>query len=184
MRKVILIHGWDGSPEREWFPWIREKLEKGGYEVVCPNLPEANHPKLGPWLDMTEKEAGKIDENTIFVGHSLGCITALHFLAKRVSPDTKIAGAIFVAGFSGRIFEPQIAEFYDPDLDISAVAKKIGKKFVFYSDNDDYVSPETAHGFSRELNAEEIFIPDKGHFSEDDDVFEFPELLKIIFEMK
>ena len=28
MKRVFIIHGWDGYPEEGWFPWLKEELEK------------------------------------------------------------------------------------------------------------------------------------------------------------
>lgn len=181
-KKVIIVHGWDGSPDEGWQPWLRNELENRGYEVVAPKLPNAAHPKLSPWLDTIEKAAGKIDGNTIFVAHSLGCITVIDFLAKRV-PMTKIAGAIFVAGFYGETSSPEIAEFYDKSIDIDSVTQRIGKRFVVYSDNDELIDVETSKKFAREISAEEIFLPGKGHFNEDNDVFELPEVLDVVLKI-
>jgi len=40
---------------------------------------------------------GVPDENTVLVGHSLGCVTCLHTLAAKEG-DWKLAGLILVAG--------------------------------------------------------------------------------------
>jgi len=28
MAKIIIVHGWDGSPKHGWFPWLKNELEK------------------------------------------------------------------------------------------------------------------------------------------------------------
>ena len=38
MTKVFLIHGSHGSPEENWFPWLKQELEKAGLEVIVPEL--------------------------------------------------------------------------------------------------------------------------------------------------
>lgn len=36
-RKVILVPGnGGGSTEEEWFPWVKNELEKRGCEVISP----------------------------------------------------------------------------------------------------------------------------------------------------
>lgn len=180
IKKVVLIHGWEGSPENEWLPWVRAELLKKGFEVIVPVLPNSKHPELTAWLDEIEKEIGLVDEETLFVGHSLGCVTVLQFISKRLSPATKIGGAVFVAGFSGRFAEPQIKEFYAPEEEVEKTAERINKKFVIYSDNDEWVTPEKANHFGKLLGAETVLVPGKGHFSEDDGIFELPELIEVI----
>jgi esterase/lipase len=36
MKKVFIIHGWDGYPEEGWFPWLKKELEKKGFSVFVP----------------------------------------------------------------------------------------------------------------------------------------------------
>ncbi len=44
-----------------------------------PTMPNSAHPELKDWLSHLRKEIGKVDENTYFVGHSLGPIAILKF---------------------------------------------------------------------------------------------------------
>lgn len=41
MKKVYIIHGWEGYPEENWLPWLKLELESGGFEVNVPQMPEA-----------------------------------------------------------------------------------------------------------------------------------------------
>ena len=36
MKRVVIVHGWGGSPEDNWIPWLRKEMEKGGFEVIVP----------------------------------------------------------------------------------------------------------------------------------------------------
>jgi hypothetical protein len=44
MKRAVILHGTDGSPDMNWFPWLKEKLEADGYEVWAPLLPENHTP--------------------------------------------------------------------------------------------------------------------------------------------
>lgn len=35
-KRIIVIHRWDGSPENEWYPYIKKELEDKNYQVLIP----------------------------------------------------------------------------------------------------------------------------------------------------
>ncbi|MBI5073039.1 hypothetical protein HZA99_04435 [Candidatus Woesearchaeota archaeon] len=39
MKYAIIVHGTDGHPQENWFPWLKEKLKLYGYEVFVPQFP-------------------------------------------------------------------------------------------------------------------------------------------------
>jgi hypothetical protein len=36
MKTAIIIHGTGGSPDENWFPWMKTQLEEQGYRVFVP----------------------------------------------------------------------------------------------------------------------------------------------------
>jgi len=40
--KVVLVHGWMGSPNDDFFPWLIKEVESEGYKVIAPSLPDTN----------------------------------------------------------------------------------------------------------------------------------------------
>src|SRR3989344_4974424 len=104
MRKVFLIHGFEGRPDNHWFPWLTLELKANGFDVSAPQMPHPMQPKLNEWLAFLKKYVGKPNRETYFVGHSLGCITITRYLAElspKQSANLRIGGAVLVAGFSG-----------------------------------------------------------------------------------
>ncbi len=99
MKKVIIVHCWEGNPDYCWYPNTKEELEKRGYEVVVPEMPETNMPKFNKWLQKLKEVIGEPNESLYLVGHSLGCITILKYL-ESLKENQKIGGAILVAGFT------------------------------------------------------------------------------------
>ena len=45
-KRVFVIHGWGGYPEEGWKPWLKKELEKRGFTVFVPAMPDTEHPKM------------------------------------------------------------------------------------------------------------------------------------------
>jgi hypothetical protein len=181
MKRVFIIHGYEGRPEGGWKPWLKKKLEEKGFFANVPVMPNPDHPKLQQWLGCMEKNIGTADQETFLVGHSLGCQTIIQYLS-RLSPNIKIGGVVFVSGLPS--FENQaIKEFYVDSGQIRLAKEKCEKFVTIFSDNDKYVPLDKSEEFAKELVAKKFFVKGKGHFSDDDGVFELPELLQEILEI-
>src|SRR3989338_9979702 len=98
MKKVYIIHGWEGSPDEPMLKWLAEEVRKIGFDAVAPAMPEPDEPKIETWVPFLQKLVGMPDTDTFFIGHSIGCQAILRFL-ETLSEDTRIGGAIFIAGW-------------------------------------------------------------------------------------
>ena len=98
MKRAVIVHGWGGSPEEGWFPWLRKELEARDFEVTVPQLPEAETPRIGKWVPTLAVAVGAVDENTYLVGHSMGCQTIARYL-EGLDESIHVGGAVYVAGF-------------------------------------------------------------------------------------
>ncbi len=181
-KRVVIVHGYGGAPEGCWKPWLKKELEAQGFDVSVPLMPDTDYPKLSPWLAKLNEVIGNPDENLFLIGHSLGTPTILQYLS-RLSEGVKIGGTIFVAGLpSFPEIKDDVGEFFAEEK-IKQAKNHCDKFAVIYSNGDEHVSIERAKQFSQNLEAQEIFIQDKGHFSDDDQVFELPEALEVILGM-
>lgn len=188
VKRVFIIYGWDGYPEEGWFPNLKKELAKRDFKVQVPAMPKPTMPKIKTWVKYLTKIVGKPDQNTFFVGHSIGCQTILRYL-ESLPIDQKVGGAIFVAGWFTLINlktkeERAIAEpWLKTTLDDEKI-KKHTKKFVaIFSDNDPVVPQENQKMFSQRLGAKIIVEHGKGHFSGSDGVKKLPRALQAILEM-
>lgn len=77
---IYAIHGYTSSSKAEWFPWLKKQFKNSPVKIAIPNMPESREPHLEPWLKHLRKNLLDIDENTIFIGHSLGCVTAQRYI--------------------------------------------------------------------------------------------------------
>jgi len=180
-KQVFLIHGLGDDGSMHWFPWLAGELKARGFEVCAPTMPHTGTPKLSEWLTFLKGYVGRPGRNSYFVGHSLGCISIVRYLASLTS-DVQIGGSVFVAGSVGDN-NPEIAEFYETPFDIER-AKDHCKNFVtIFSDNDPEVSLDRGIEFQRALGARLIIEKGKGHFCADDGVTSLPNAFSSIIKM-
>lgn len=174
-----MIHGYGGNSENHWFPYIKSEMEKHGVEVFAPQMPEEHTPEK--WLEEVKNWEEKINENTILVGHSLGCPTILHLLSKLSKP---VFGTIFVAGF-GKVFNNETKEDQECNSFVQNITWKQAKKNagsikIFAGIDDDVVPLDVSIDFASMLQQPIRLIENAGHFCADDGYETFPELLEYL----
>jgi len=182
MKKAYLIHGWGGRSECEaWFSWLEVELEKKGYDVVAFDLPNNDHPKIEEWVRYLEKNIKDVDENTYFIGHSIGCQTILRFLEK-LHRHKRIGGCVFVAGWFNIINlsseELEIAHpWMNTGIEFHRVLDHCNKFLAIFSNDDPYVHADEAEKFKKNLGAKIIIKKGQGHFNETEKI---PEILNFL----
>ncbi|MBI2669696.1 MAG: alpha/beta hydrolase [Candidatus Yanofskybacteria bacterium] len=186
---VFIIHGWDGYPEEGWFPWLKKELESRGFEVQVPAMPEPAVPKIEVWVSHLSKIVGDVNENTFFVGHSIGCQTILRYL-ESLPVDKKVGGTVFVSGWFvlGDLETEEEKIIGRPWIETPInfnLIKGLTNNFVaIFGDNDPVVPfEENKKLFEERLNTKIIIEHDKGHFSGSDGVTELPSALNAVLEM-
>jgi leucyl-tRNA synthetase len=92
----ILLHGFTGSPEANFFPWLKAELEKRGNTVEVPKLPDSENPDVLKQADYILRTC-HFDNKTILLGHSLGCPVALKVLEQL---KISVYKTVLVAGFA------------------------------------------------------------------------------------
>jgi hypothetical protein len=172
MKRVFIIHGWGGNPKEAWFPWLKRELEKREFKAVIPKMPGAEHPKIKTWTNHLKKIVGKPDENTYFVGHSIGCPAIMHYLEK-LPKNTKVGGVVFVAGWFHLKLdaiekeEPgsskRVMPWIKSKLNFSKIKAHTKKFIAIFSTNDEYVPLSDKNLFKKRLNAKIIVLKNKGH---------------------
>ncbi len=102
MAQVIIVHGYTASPEENWFPWIQEKAQQENVSLKVLRLDPSTTPKLEVWDQQMREQIEGIDEDSIFIGHSLGTVAVLHYLSRELKQQ-KIQQLVLIAGFNGRL---------------------------------------------------------------------------------
>ncbi|MDO8657068.1 MAG: DUF1749 domain-containing protein [Nanoarchaeota archaeon] len=188
MKRVIIVHGWGGFPKNHWFPWLKMKLEEIGLEVIIPKMPDSEKPTIQKWVSHLKKVVGKVDKNTFFVGHSIGCQTIMRYL-ETMEDKNKVGGIIFVAGFFNLPFlqtnaEKKIAKpWLETAINTNKIRTQTKKIVAFFSDDDPDVSMDDAKSFKTRLNAKIIVEKNKGHFTLKKGVDKLPSVLNSLKEM-
>lgn len=187
-KRVFIIHGWGGNPQEGWFPWLKKELEKRGFVVQVPSMPNPEEPKIETWIPFLAKLVVQADENTFLVGHSIGCQTIIRYL--QTLPDgKKIGGAVFVAGWYNlrnleteeekRIAGPWVHE----PRDDKKIRQAVGRAIAIFSDNDPFVVAENQKSWKELIGAKIILEHQRGHFSGDDNIKELPSVLEAVLEI-
>ena len=181
-KRLVIVHGWEGSPEEGWFPWLKAEMEKRGWEVSVPALPNSAEPEQARWLPYLQMIVGKVDKNTFMVGHSLGCITILRFL-ERLPKEEFIGGAILVAGFDNPLKYKELKNFFQEVISWDRIKKKSKKFVTIHSEDDPEVPLENGLTFERNLRAKRIVVNGRRHFSGGDGVTSVPIILQELLEI-
>src|SRR3989344_4565929 len=170
MKKVFLIHGWDGNPENAWFPWLKRKLKDKGMSVYSLSMPSPEKPEIEKWVGHLKKEidkTGGLDSETFLVGHSIGCQTILRYLEK-VDDNTNIAGIVLVAPFFNlpnlETEEERIIAkpWLENEIDFDKVRGKTGRIVCVFSTDDPFVPLSDSETFEKELGAKILVEGNKG----------------------
>lgn len=182
---VYILHGIGGSPDENWFPWLKRELETQGCTVIVPQFPHPHEPKLDEWLEHFSQF--KLTKDAILVGHSLGGIFALRILEKVKSPIRATFLVAPVTGpLDGKDYAPLMTTFTEAPLDHAAIKQQGGSIHLLHADNDPYISLEHAENLATKLGINVDLIPGGGHLGTLAGFAEFPKLrsgiLKILAE--
>ncbi len=188
-KRVFIIHGWGGSPDEHWLPWLKNELTKRGFEVTAPQMPNTDAPVIEEWIRHLSQSVGEVDEHTYFVGHSVGCQAIMRYLETQAGK--KAGGCVFVAGWfklqnleneeEERIAEP----WQRDDIDFPKLKEVTGNFIVLNSTDDDYGAvEENKKLFEEKLGAKVVIMRNKGHFTESDGITELPEALEAIMSFE
>lgn len=191
MKRVVVVHCWEGYPEYCWYQNTKKELVKKGFEASVPEMPDTHLPKLSSWLPKLSKVAGIPSEDLFLVGHSLGCITILRYL-ESLKKDEIVGGVILVAGFTDDLshvdtIEDELKNFFETPIQWHKIKTKAKNFVAIHSDNDPNVSLKYGDIFKQNLNAKIIVKHKMGHFSgvpgKPNSVISLPDVTLEILEM-
>ena len=189
-KQVVIIHGGDtfGTYEEylnfllkysidierykfdkdDWKKWLREDLGEG-YEVILPIMPNKTNARFEEWKLWMDKIVPFLNDDVIFVGHSMGGSFLVKYLSENKFPK-KIKAVFLVSA----MFD------YDDDgysLQSFSLPEKLDlqtdKVYLYHSKDDEVVPFRSMDNLKSKLpNAVTRIFEDRGHMNQET----FPEL--------
>ncbi len=177
MKRAIVIHAWEETPNGQWLPWLKKQLEKIGYRVDVPEMPNTKEPKLNEWMETLVSLSP--DENTVLIGHSLSNSLIMKYLER---PEVKVKSVLLVAAWDWLMEDVKKFHqtFFKNGFNYEAIKSKHIPITIVNSTTDPWIDFERSKGLARKLNAKFITVENAGHFMARDGYREFPLLLKLI----
>lgn len=185
-KHIYIIHGWTGTPDNDWLPWIKEQLEKRRIDVIVPVMPDTDHPTMESWVGHLSNVVKKPDINCYFVGHSLGCITILRFL-ETLFKTKKVGGTLLVAGFGYDLIDEgynhELERFFARPIPWDKIRNRCIKFVSIHSDNDPWVPLEHSVLFKEKLGAKNYIEHNMSHYHQEAGIYKAPFVLKKLLGM-
>lgn len=165
--RIYIIHGYNATPKRHWFNWLRSELSSAGgvikaQNIFIPQLPDAKHTSLESWTAALKEAVGNVDSNTYFITHSLGGIALLNYINDN---GFKVGGVVLVSAFDKALPNlPQLDSFMSEKLDYNKLISLIKHRVVISARDDKIVPYKMSEELSDELDAKFILEQNGGHF--------------------
>lgn len=182
MKRAVILHGTDGAPDINWFPWLKAKLEEQGYEVWTPLLPENHTPNRYVYNDFLLGSDWDFTDN-IVIGHSSGAVSVLNLLMDERCPKIKLG--VMVSAWKGgiplryQLPNNQFDTLFPPEgFDFAAINAKADRLAFMHGDDDAFCPLEQAQWLAKQLNAPLTILHGAGHIGSK--FTELPELWEII----
>jgi len=146
------------------------------FDVLTPTMPNAASAHYNEWKIWLEKILKLCDENIILIGHSLGGIFLVKYLAENTAAKKIKATIIVAAPYDAEGCDQSLGDFIlPPSLD--NLSKQGGKIYLFLSKDDPQVPFVELDKYKKALpEAQALVFDDRGHFL----IEKFPELVNLI----
>ncbi len=179
-KRAALLHGTDGAPDQNWFPWLKSKLETEGYEVWAPELPDSHSPNCetyGEFLFGSDFDFA----DSLVVGHSSGAVEVLNMLMDERCPRVKLAVCVgaWEHGVPPGMDAAQFVGLFPPDgFDFTTMKQRADAIEFLHGSDDPYCPLDQAEHLAGELDAPLTIVPNGHHLGAK--YTELPELWRIV----
>jgi len=164
MKKVFIIHGFEGRPNGGWRPWLMAELEKVGVYACALAMPTPEKPILSEWIEEISRLVAACKKDEIYlVGHSLGVPTILHYLENTKAKNIK--GAVLISGPIFKTTKKELIHFLDEPFQYKKIKSKVKKFSVIHGDDDKMVPFNQGEALAKELECELVTVKKGGHLN-------------------
>jgi uncharacterized protein len=175
---VVIVHGSYGSPSENWFPWMKQEVERSGHSAVVPSLPTPTGQSPASWDKAFSEQVGPLNPGMVLVGHSLGPAFILSLLERS---QVAVRGTVLVSAFLGKLgldaFDTVNEPFVCRDFDWDAIRRNAGTIRMYSSDNDPYVPLQRGLDIAARLGVQMQVVKGGGHINAEAGFLTFPQLL-------
>lgn len=172
IERVVVMPRWSGTPESDWYPWLRGALGGWGGALDVLALPDKDAPTITGCVEAIDAAVdAAVDAatvgSTLLVGHSVGCQAMVRWLAQR-SGGTRAAGLLAVAGWWAVDAPwPSIVPWIELPVDTARARAAVERVVVLLSDNDPFTADHAgnAEQWRARMGAEVRVAPGARHFN-------------------
>lgn len=175
MKKVLILHGWEGSDEPHWQDWIARELAVSNCIVAFIQLSNNTQPDREEWMKESLDVIRELSPDVVLC-HSLGNILWFH-IAPFVEKEVEKLMLCAIPQDLGYIRE--LRSFFPVDIPSDLKAKKV---LMVASDNDPYMNIQDAVELSRKLNVRMKIVPNAGHINASSGFGPWPWAKEWVFE--
>ena len=158
--KFFIFHGWGADSSANWFEHTRQFIVEAGAECHVPDFPESESPVYGEWVRHLEEHVEKIDENSVILGHSLGCGFINRYLSEN---DIKIKALILVAPTLNDCGIREIRNFFLTTLDYQKIQNSVELIHILASTDDPFIPLEDIKILGEKLSVDPVILANREH---------------------
>ena len=183
MKKVFIVHGFEGSPNGGWRPWLMGELQKQDIYACALAMPSPDKPVLAEWVAEITRHVDRNSQDELYlVGHSLGVPAILRYL-EAASLASPLSGAVLVSGPCEPVTNEKIKAFLAEPFDFASVRPRVGQCVVIHGDNDTVVPLVHAEKLSQALGAKLVVVKNGGHLNGSSGWYALPGCLAELLRM-
>ena len=194
MKRIYIFPRYSGDENSDWYQKVQREFVHNdkNINIIPLTLPNWDKPSTDEFLSFIRQAIpeNKIDSNTYFIGHSIGCRAALLYLNDLHinNPTLRMGGLLCVAGW--RSIDkpwPQLKSWIKMPIDFKGIKEICSNNIVsILSDNDPYTSDTQSNKkqWEENLSAKVVIVPGAKHFNDSEGLIEIiNEILPFSFKL-